>query len=75
MGVWLFEETHAIASTSRLRERQGLRERERGDSSGLESSGNGFDDVYDRNETRAEFLGALSAGGRLWGRVSNIVDC
>jgi polyribonucleotide nucleotidyltransferase len=68
VGIRLFVETRAIASTSRLRER------EKGDSSDLAPSGNGFDDVYDRNERRAEFLRALSAGDRVWGRVRNIVD-
>jgi hypothetical protein len=72
--IRLFVETRAIASTSRLRERQGLLERERGDSTDLASSGNSFDDVYDRNERRAAFLGTLSPGDTLWGRVRNIVD-
>jgi hypothetical protein len=66
--IRLFVETHAIASTSRLREREKVHSRH------LASSGNDFDDVCDRNERRAAFLQALSAGDRLWGRVRNIVD-
>ena len=66
--IRLFVETHAIASTSRLRER------ERGDPSDLGSSGNRFHDVYDWNQRRAEFLRELRVGDRVWGRVRNIVD-
>ena len=61
--IRLFVETHAIASTSRLR---GAREL-------VQAIGNGVDDVYDRKERRAEFLRGLSAGDRVWGRVRNIV--
>ena len=66
--IRLFVETHAIASTSRLRKR------EKANSRNLASSGNDFDDDCYRNEKRAEFLRALSAGDRIWGRVRNIVD-
>jgi hypothetical protein len=66
--VRLFVETRAIESTSRLRTR------EKANSRNLASSGNDFDDNSDRNEKRAEFLRALSAGDRIWGRVRNIVD-
>jgi hypothetical protein len=40
----------------------------------VQAIGNGVDDVYDRKERRAEFLRALSAGDKVWGRVRNIVD-
>lgn len=63
-----FVETHAIASTSRLRER------ERGGPADIASSGNGLDEVDDRTAKRSVFLGTLSAGDRLLGRVRNIVD-
>jgi hypothetical protein len=66
--IRLFVETNAIASTNKLRER------ERDSSSDLASRSNGFDDVHDRKERRAEFLRALSTGDRVWGRVRNIVD-
>jgi hypothetical protein len=66
--IRLFVETRAIESTSRLRKR------EKANLRNLASSGNDFDDDCDRNEKRAEFLRALSAGDRIWGRVRNIVD-
>jgi hypothetical protein len=65
--IRLFVETRAIASTSRLRERQ------RGSSSDVASTGNSFADVSDRKEGQAEFLRTLSVGDRVWGRVRNIV--
>jgi polyribonucleotide nucleotidyltransferase len=66
--IRLFVEAHAIASTSRLREREKVNSRN------LASSGYDFDDLCDRNEKRAEFLRALSAGDRIRGRVRKIVD-
>jgi translation initiation factor IF-1 len=66
--IRLFVETRAIASTSRLRKR------EKANSRNLASKENGLDDNSDRNEKRAEFLRALSAGDRILGRVGNIVD-
>ena len=65
--IRLFVETHAIASTRRLRER------ERGSSSDLAPRGEGFDDAHDRNERQAEFLRELSIGDRVRGRIRNIV--
>jgi polyribonucleotide nucleotidyltransferase len=56
-----------LASTSRLRER------ERGSSSDVASTGDSFADVSDRKEGQAEFLRTLSVGDRVWGRVRNIV--
>ena len=70
-------ETRAIASTSRLREREkstrSLPVVEKDESNELALRGNGFDVVCDQNETRAEFLRALSVGDRIWGQVCNIV--
>jgi hypothetical protein len=66
--IRLFVETHAMASTSRLREREKVNSRN------LAPNGNDFEEYCDRNERRAEFLRALSAGDRIWGRVCNIVD-
>jgi hypothetical protein len=65
--IRLFVETHAIASTRRLRER------ERGSSSDLAPRGEGFDDAHDRKERQAEFLRELSIGDRVRGRIRNIV--
>ncbi len=66
--IRLFVETHAFASTSRLREHEKVNSRN------LAPSGNGVDDVSQRNGRRAEFLRGLSAGDRVWGRVRTIVD-
>jgi S1 RNA binding domain len=65
--IRLFVETRATESTSRLRMR------EKANSKNLASSGNDFDDC-ERNEKRAEFLQALTAGDRILGRVRNVVD-
>ena len=67
--IRFFVETRATASTDRLRKR------EQANSRNLASREDGLDDNNsDRNEMRAEFLRALSAGDRIRGRVGNIVD-
>ena len=65
--IRLFVETRAIESTSRPRMR------EKANPKNPASSGNDFDDC-DRNEKKAEFLRALTAGDRISGRVRNVVD-